>query len=88
MPTRLRDVLRRLRQRLEREAARQQQSSGDPGLQEIADWGAWFITAHTQRLEDLNLPPAQHAHELATVTAQAAITQRMRDDYLARTTTP
>ena len=29
------------------------------GLQEIADWHAWFVGAHTQRLADLHLPQAE-----------------------------
>ena len=89
MATRARDVRRRLREKLLRAAARtgvvQSDSGDDAGLQQIADWGAWFLSAHTQRLAELNLPRDQHDRELADVTRiAAAVTDRMRSDYLAR----
>lgn len=53
-------------------------------LQEIADWHQWFLSAHTQRLRDLNLPPDQHDRELADVTTLAsAVAARMREEYLS-----
>ena len=57
----------------------------DPGLEEIAEWHRWFLSAHAQRLRDLNLPPDQHDRELADVTALAsAVVTRMREDYSIR----
>lgn len=81
-----RDIRRRLRLKPAKDAARQQLTAADDqGLQEIADWGAWFINAHTALLAELNLPPEQHDRELSAVTElAAAITARMRDDYLVR----
>ena len=57
----------------------------DPGLQQIADWRAWFVSAHAQRLRENDLDEATFAQEYAAIVALAdAITQRMRSDYLAR----
>ena len=54
----------------------------DPGLEEIAEWHRWFLSAHTQRLRDLNLPPDQHDRELADVTALASVVvTRLREEY-------
>lgn len=57
----------------------------DTGLQQIAEWQSWFLSAHAQRLADMAMTPAQRADDLMTVTAQAAaIAARMKDDYLSR----
>ena len=57
----------------------------DEGLQETDTWGRWFLTAHTQRIAELNLPPDQHDRELASCLAigEAAVA-RMKSDYLLR----
>ena len=56
----------------------------DPGLAEIDAWHQWFLSAHTQRLADLQLPPDQHDRELADVTTLAtAVVARMRADLLS-----
>jgi hypothetical protein len=58
------------------------------GLQQIADWHDWFVHAHTERINALNLPKDQHDREVADVGQLSdAIRERMRDDYL-RTRAP
>jgi hypothetical protein len=50
----------------------------DEGLQQIADWHAWFRRAHEERLADLQLSPDQHARELADVQRIGeAVAERM-----------
>ena len=57
----------------------------DEGLAEIDRWHAWFLAAHTARLQALNLSPAEQDAHLETVRGvAAAVTARMRDDYRAR----
>jgi hypothetical protein len=57
----------------------------DPGLKQIADWEQWFRAGHAQRLADLNLPPDQHAKEVAAIEALAtAIGARLREEYRLR----
>lgn len=60
--------------------------AADAGLGEIAAWGAWFLHAHTERLRAADLSADNYGRELAAVEALvAAVTERMRDDYQART---
>lgn len=57
----------------------------DEGLQQIANWHAWFVSAHAQRLRDNGLDEETFVREHAAIVALAdAITQRMKDDYLSR----
>ena len=57
----------------------------EAGVQQIADWHAWFRRAHEERLADLQLPPDQHARELAAARRIGeAVAERMRADFLAR----
>jgi hypothetical protein len=61
------------------------QSQVDAGLQQIAEWHHWFVNAHTQRLDELNLPADQYEREYAFVLlAATAVTERRRSDLLAR----
>ena len=61
----------------------------DAGLQQIAEWHAWFVSAHTARLAELNLPSEQHDRELAdALKAGAAVAERMKTDFLARSNRP
>ena len=57
----------------------------DPALAQIDKWHQWFVSAHTARIEALNLPPDQHDRELADVLRTAsAVAERMKSDYLGR----
>jgi hypothetical protein len=56
----------------------------DTGLQEIADWRTWFVSAHTQRLTDNGLEADAVARELVPIETLAdAIVATMREQYLA-----
>jgi hypothetical protein len=56
----------------------------DPGLEEIAAWHRWFVSGHTARLKDLNLPRDQYDAQLADIMrlGQASV-ETMREQYLA-----
>lgn len=57
----------------------------DANLQQIDDWGRWFLDAHIERLGAAGLTPTEYDRELAAVQAlAAAVMERMRDDYQAR----
>jgi hypothetical protein len=61
----------------------------DEGLQQIEDWHAWFLSAHRQRIADLNLPPADRDRQLVDcIGIGNAVAERMKSDYLARTHRP
>jgi hypothetical protein len=56
----------------------------DPGLEEIADWRTWFVSAHTQRLTDNGLEADAVAREMVPIETLAdAIVAKMREQYLA-----
>ena len=58
----------------------------EKGLAEIDAWHRWFTEGHRQRLTDLNLPREQFDRELAdALKVGAAVVERMKSDYLART---
>ena len=57
----------------------------DRGLQEIAEWGQWFLNAHLTNLCEQGLDERTFAMERARIEAlTTAITTRMREDFLTR----
>ena len=62
-----------------------QTQSLDPALAQIDKWHQWFVSAHTARIEALNLPPDQHDRELAdALRVASAVAERMKSDYRTR----
>jgi hypothetical protein len=56
----------------------------DAGLQEIADWRTWFVSAHTQRLRDNGLEADAVTRDMVPIETLAdAIVATMREQYLA-----
>ena len=57
------------------------------GFAEIAAWHVWFVAAHRQRLAADGLDPESIDRAMGPIVTLADnITQRMRDDFLARRT--
>ena len=74
---------------MRRKAATIPDPDPDPGLAEIDRWTRWFVGAQREVIAAQDLQPAQRAAALVEADRlAAAVSARMRHDYLVRTRTP